>query len=337
MAAAAPSHAEPLPAGPAGIRPPRWRPLEIAFWVAPLPAFFAFHDRRQLVSQIFIYGLFAMSLDLILGYAGILSLGHAAFFGAGAYTAGLLARRGWTEPLSGLGAAAAIAGGFGYAVSFLVVGGADLTRLMVTLGIGLLTYEVANQASSITGGVDGLSDMQPATLLGKLSFGLDGKTAFVYSFAVLALMFALARRLVHSPFGLSLRGIRENARRMPAIGTDVNRRLRAVFALAAAMAGVAGAVLAQTTRFRGIDTLGFQRSAELLIILAFGGTGRLYGALLGAAVFTLAQDTLSGISPEYWQFWLGVVLVVLVLAAPGGLVGTLDLLQRQLARKGWGW
>src|SRR5262245_35344973 len=138
MAAAAPSHAERAPAAPAGIRRPRWHPLEIAFWVAALPAFFVFNDRRQLVSQIFIYGLFALSLDLILGYAGILSLGHAAFFGVGAYTAGLLARHGWPEPLSGLGAAAAVAGGFGYAVSFLVVGGADLTRLMVTLGIGLL-------------------------------------------------------------------------------------------------------------------------------------------------------------------------------------------------------
>jgi branched-chain amino acid transport system permease protein len=146
-------------------------------------------------------------------------------------------------------------------------------------------------------------------------------------------MFVLARRLVHSPFGLSLRGIRENARRMPAIGVDVHRRLRTIFALAAAMAGVAGAVLAQTTRFVGIDTLGFQRSAELLIMVAFGGTGRLYGALLGATVFLLAQDVLSGISPEYWQFWLGAVLVLLVLMAPGGLMGGLARLHQRLHRR----
>jgi branched-chain amino acid transport system permease protein len=328
-----------------GIRRARWHPLEIAFWAAPIPAFFLLADRRQFLSQIFIYGLFALSLDLILGYAGILSLGHAAFFGVGAYTAGLLARHGWPEPLSGAGAAGLVAGAFGYAASFLVVPGADLTRLMVTLGIGLLASEAANQASSITGGVDGLSDMQPATLFGKFSFGLDGTTAFVYSFAVLALTFLLARRLVHSPFGLSLRGIRENARRMPAIGVDVGRRLRTIFALAAAMAGVAGALLAQTTRFVGIDALGFQRSAELLIILAFGGTGRLYGALLGATVFIAAQDALAGISPEYWQFWLGAVLVLLVLLAPGGLMGGLEIghrklgqrLARQLDRKGWRW
>jgi branched-chain amino acid transport system permease protein len=317
---------------PAGIRHPRWRPLEIAFWAAPIPAFFVMSDRRQVLSQIFIYGLFALSLDLILGYAGILSLGHAAFFGVGAYTAGLLARHGWAEPLSGLGVAGLAAGGFGYAVSFLVVGGADLTRLMVTLGIGLLAFEAANQMSSITGGVDGLSDMHAATLFGRVSFGLDGTAAFIYSLVVLALIFALARRLVHSPFGLSLRGIRENARRMPAIGADVARRLRTVFALAAAMAGVAGALLAQTTRFVGIDSLSFQRSAELLIILAFGGTGRLYGALLGATVFILAQDVLAGLSPEYWQFWLGAVLVLLVLLAPGGLMGGLDRLQRRIAQ-----
>jgi len=327
--------------GAGGLRRPRWHPLEIVFWAAPIPAFFVMSDRRQFLSQIFIYGLFALSLDLILGYAGILSLGHAAFFGVGAYAAGLLARHSWSEPFSGLAVAALIAGGFGYAVSFLVVGGADLTRLMVTLGIGLLTAEVANQASSITGGVDGLADMQPATLFGRFSFGMDGTTAFVYSLAILAVMFLLARRLVHSPFGLSLRGIRENARRMPAIGTDVHARLRTIFALAAAMAGVAGALLAQTTRFVGIDTLGFQRSAELLIILAFGGTGRLYGALLGATVFIVAQDILAGISPAYWQFWLGAVLVFLVLAAPGGLMGGLDRIGQRLwplrARKGWRW
>jgi len=328
-----------------GIRRASWHPLELAFWAVPIPAFFLLADRRQFMSQIFVAGLFALSLDLILGYAGILSLGHAAFFGVGAYTAGLLAQHGWSEPLSGLGAAGVIAGAFGYAASFLIVPGADLTRLMVTLGIGLLASEAANQASSITGGVDGLSDMQAATLFGKFSFGLDGTTAFVYSLAVLFVVFLLARRLVHSPFGLSLRGIRENARRMPAIGADVGRRLRTIFALAAAVAGMAGALLAQTTRFVGIDVLGFQRSAELLIILAFGGTGRLYGALLGATVFIAAQDALAGLSPAYWQFWLGVVLVLLVLLAPGGLMGALDRLHQRalqpllarLERKGWRW
>ena len=341
--AAAPSPHE--PPGAEGLQRSRWHPLEVAFWATPLPVFFLMSDRRQFVSQIFICGLLALSLDLIVGYAGILSLGHAAFFGVGAYTAGLLARHGWSEPLSGLALAAIAAGGAGYAASFLVVRGANLTRLMVTLGIGLVAFEAANQASSITGGVDGLSDMQAATLLGRFGFGLDGTTAFVYSFVVLAAAFTLARRLVHSPFGLSLRGIRENPRRMSAIGGDVGQRLRAMFAIAAAMAGAAGALSAQTTRFVGIDSLGFQRSAELLIILAFGGTGRLYGALLGAAVFTLGQDALAGISPEYWQFWLGAVLVHPRSAGSGRSHGwsrrgprtPLAILVRRLARRRWRW
>jgi branched-chain amino acid transport system permease protein len=325
--------AAPEPPG-SGIRRPRWHPLEIAFWIAPALAFFVLSDRRVLLSQIFVYGLLALSLDLILGYAGILSLGHAAFFGTGAYTAGLLARHGWTEPLSGLAAAALIAAALGYAVSALVVRGADLSRLMATMGIGLLLFEAANQASSITGGVEGLADMQPGKLFGRFAFGLDGKAACIYSFVVLALVFALARRVVHSPFGLSLRAIRENVRRMPAIGANVQLRLRTIFALAAGIAGIAGAVLAQTTQFVGIDTLSFQRSAELLIMLVLGGAGRLYGGLVGATVFILAQDYLSGLSPEYWQFWLGAMLALLVLLARGGLLGGLERIQRRIQRRG---
>lgn len=317
------------------IAPPRWHPLEIAFWAAPLVAFFAAPDRRMFGSQVLAYGLFAMSLDLILGYAGILSLGHAAFFGTGAYTAGLLARAGWSEPFTGLVAAGAVSSLLGYAVGALVVPGSDLSRLMVTLGIGVTMFEVANQASSITGGVDGLSDMQAGKLFGRFGFALDGRTSYLYALVVLFLVFVFARRLVHSPFGLALRGIRENARRMPAIGVDVNRRLRAVFALAAAIAGVAGAVLAQTTQFVGIDTLGFQRSAELLIVVVFGGPGRLYGALIGATVFLLAQDYLAGISPAYWQFWLGAVLVLLVLIARGGMLGGLEILYQRVRRRTW--
>jgi len=317
----------------AGVAPPRWRWYEIAFWLAPVAAFFLLSDRRVLLSQIFVYGLLALSLDLVLGYAGILSLGHAAFFGTGAYTAGLLARHGWTEPLSGLIAAWLTSSALGFAASALVVRGADLSRLMVTMGIGLLLFEAANQASSITGGVEGLADMQPARLLGRFAFSLDGTTACLYSFAVLVLVFVLARRLAASPFGLGLRAIRENPARMPALGVNLSRRLRAIFTVGAGIAGVAGAVLAQTTQFVGIETLSFQRSAELLIMLVLGGTGRLYGGLLGAAVFILAQDYLSGISPEYWQFWLGAVLAALVLLARGGLLGAADGLRRLVARK----
>ncbi len=302
----------------------RWQPLEIVFWLIPIAAFFAFPGYLVLGSQIMIIGLLAVSLDLILGYAGIVSLGHAAFFGLGAYTAGLLAVHGWGEPLSGLLAAAAVAGLFGFCTSFLVVRGQDLTRLMVTLGIGLMLFEAANKAAFITGGVDGLSGMMVGKLLGVFEFDLYGKTAYVYSFVVLFLMFVLLRRLVKSPFGLGLIGIREGGRRMPAIGANVNRRLIAIFTISAAVAGVAGALLAQTTQFVGLDSLSFARSAELLIILVLGGTGRLYGALIGALVFMLAQDVIAGFNPAYWQFWIGLLLVVIVMFARGGILGGLE-------------
>ena len=297
------------------------RAWQAAFWLALLAAYFLLPGYRVLGSQILIMALFALSLDLVLGYAGIVSLGHAAFFGLGAYTAGLLAVHGWGEPLSGLVLAAMVAAIAGFLVSFLVVRGEDLARLMVTLGVGLLLYEAANRAAFITGGVDGLSGVQMGKLLGVFEFDLAGRTAYLYSLAVLFAGFLLLRRVVASPFGLALRGIRENARRMPALGAPVRARLVAAFTLGAAIAGVAGALLAQTTQFVGLDTLGFNRSAELLIMLVLGGTGRLYGAMLGTIVFMVAQDRLSGVSPVYWQFWLGLALVAFVFFARGGILG----------------
>jgi branched-chain amino acid transport system permease protein len=310
----------------------RWRAREIVFWLLPVAAFFLLPDYRVLGSQILIVGLFALSLDLILGYAGIVSLGHAAFFGIGAYTAGLLAVHGWGEPISGLVAAAITASLAGFFVSLLVVRGSDLTRLMVTLGIGLMLWETANKAAAITGGVDGLAGVTMSKIFGLWGFDLSGRTAFLYSLAVTFLLFLLARRIVHSPLGLSLRGIREGGQRMPAIGAPVAKRLRTIFTVGAGIAGVAGALLAQTTQFVGIDTLGFPRSAELLVMLVLGGVGRLYGGLLGAAIFMLAQDYLAGLSPVYWQLGIGLLLMAVVLFAKGGVLGGLATLAERRAR-----
>ncbi len=312
----------------------RWSRYEIAFWIVPVVAYFALPDFRTFGSQILIAGLFAMSLDLILGYARIVSLGHAAFFGLGAYTAGLLAHYGWGEPLSGLAAAAVVAALAGALASLLIVRGQDLTRLIVTLGVGLMLYEIANRASSITGGVDGLSDVNIKPLLGLFRFGFDGKTAYLYSLAVLFIVFCVLRRLVNSPFGLSLRGVREGERRMPAIGVSVPRKLVIVYTIGAGIAGIAGALLAQTTQFVGIDVLGFSRSADILIMLVLGGAGYLYGGLIGAAIFMILQDQLSDLSAAYWQFWLGMLLVMLVLFARGGVMTLIITLGRRL-RRAW--
>lgn len=324
------------PAAPIVPRLPtdRWRAAEIVFWLAVVAAFFAFPQHRVLASQILITGLFAVSLDLILGYAGIVSLGHAAYFGIGAYAAGILAVHGWGEPISGLVVAGAAGAIVGFATSFLVVRGSDLARLMVTLGIGLMLYEAANQMSSITGGADGLSGVSMGKVLGTFSFDLAGSTAYAYSLVVLFVLFVVARRIVASPFGLSLRGVRENVKRMPVIGAPVKRRLIAIYTVSAAMAGVAGGLLTQTTQFVGLDVFGFPRSADLMIMLVLGGTGRLYGGLIGAAVFMLAHHWLSDLNPIYWQFWLGLLLVVVVLFARGGILGAIDVLRARFGGRG---
>jgi len=310
----------------------RWRAIELAFWLLPVAAFFLFPNHRVLGSQILITGLFAVTLDLILGYAGIVSLGHAAFFGIGAYAAGLLAAHGWEEPFSGL-AVAGVAGALvGFATSILVVRGSDLARLMVTMGIGLMLFEVANQVPSITGGADGLSGVTMGKVFGLFAFDLTGTTAYAYSLGVLFALFVVARRIVNSPFGLSLRAVRENVRRMPAIGAPVARRLTAIYTISAAMAGIAGGLLAQTTQFVGLDVFGFPRSADLMIMLVLGGTGRLYGGLVGATVFMIAHHYLSDLNPVYWQFWLGLLLVVVVMFARGGILGALEGLAQRFRR-----
>lgn len=301
----------------------RWKIGEIVFWLAVAAAYFVFPKNLVLASQILIAGLFALSLDLILGYAGIVTLGHAAFFGVGAYTAGLLAKHGWNEPISGLFVAAAIAALLGWITSFLVLRGGDLARLMTTLGIASLLYELANRATPITGGVDGLQGVEMAKVLGLFGFDMYGRTGFVYVFVVVLLLFVAARAWINSPYGLSLRIIRENPVRARAIGVPLHRRLVTAYIVAAAYAGVAGALLAQTTQFVALDVLSFHRSANLLIMLIIGGTATLYGGFVGAALFILVQDRLADINPTYWLFWLGILLIATTLFLRRGVVGTL--------------
>jgi branched-chain amino acid transport system permease protein len=292
----------------------RWRWSEIAFWILALSCAYLFPSRYLIMTDIVRLALFALSLDLILGYAGIVSLGHAAFFGVGAYCAGLLALHGIiTEPVVALIAAGLVAMALGFVTSFLVIRGADLTRLMVTLGIALLLEALAERFSDITGGTDGLQGIEMAPILGLFSFDMFGKVGFFYSLAVLFLLFLLARRIVHSPFGLSLRAIKNNPLRAAAIGIPVNRRLIAIYTVAAFYAGIAGALFTQTTALASLDVFAFERSADLMLVLVIGGTGYLYGGLIGAVVFKMLQEVFSTITPQYWQFWIGLVLIVIVL------------------------
>ncbi|TMG73612.1 MAG: branched-chain amino acid ABC transporter permease [Betaproteobacteria bacterium] len=309
-------------------RQARWRPLEIAFWLATLLPFLVTPNYLSLASQIAITALFALSLDLILGYAGIVSLGHAAYFGFGAYTAGLLSKHYLGEPLTGLVLGAAAAGLLGYVTSHVIVRFRHLALIMLTLGLGLLLAEAANSASALTGGADGLQGVKMAPLLG-FKFDLYGRTAYAYSLAVLFAVFLVARRIIHSPFGLALRGIRENAIRMPAVGAPSLAHLRKVYTIAAVMAGAAGALLTQTTSTVSLEVLSFGRSADVLVILILGGAGRLYGGLVGAIVYMVARDQFSGLNPQYWYFWIGLLLVAVVMFLPNGILGGLSALGKK--------
>ena len=292
----------------------RWRLPETIFWIVCLAAVFIFPSRALLFTEIAILGLFALSLDLLLGYSGIVSLGHAAFYGLGAYAAGVLAKYGYGNQLLGLAVAALASASLGFATSFLVLRGSDLTRLMVTLGIASMLYELANKQAWITGGADGLNGIPPTPLLGFFEFDFAGRMAYLYSLSVLFILFLTARRLVHSPFGLSLRAVRDNPLRAATVGIPVNRRLIAVYTLSAAYAGIAGALLVQTQLFASLEVLDFKRSADVLLVLTLGGIGYLYGGLLGALVFTLMKEWFSILTPQYWEFWIGVLLVTFVLA-----------------------
>jgi len=290
-----------------------WRWSETLFWCLAVCVWFFFPNWNPLLNQIAITGLFVLSLDLIMGYAGIISLGHAAFFGFGCYVAGILTKHGVADPFAGLVITAAAAAGLGFVSSFFVLRGSDLTRIMVTISVALILGEIANRAVWLTGGADGLNGVAPSPVLGLFAFDLFGRVGSAYSLLVLFGLFLLARRLVGSPFGWALRASRMNPVRAGAIGIPVNRRLVAIYTIAAAYAGVAGALLAQTTQFVSLDVLGFQRSADAMLMLVIGGAGTLYGGLAGAAIFMVFQDQLAGITPVFWEFWIGLLLVVFVL------------------------
>ncbi len=298
----------------------RWKWWELALWLVALSSPLVLSTHALIINEIAIVALFAVSLDLILGFTGIVSLGHAAFFGMGAYAAALFAKLVMPDPLVGLAFAVAVSTVLGAVCSMTIIRGSDLTRLMVTLGVGLILMELANKLDWLTGGADGLQGVVMGPVLGQFEFDLAGRTSAWYSIGVLLVLFVLARRLVNSPFGATLKAIRDNRLRAMAIGIPVTQRIAVIYTVAAGMAGAAGALLAQTTGFASLDVFEFHRSADVMLVLVVGGTGWLYGGVVGAIAFTLLQNVISSITPQYWTFWIGLFLVVLVLVGRERLI-----------------
>jgi branched-chain amino acid transport system permease protein len=306
--------------------------LGVPLLVAALASYFLFPDYLLLLSNLFVLAIFALAYDLLQGHAGIVSLGHAAFFGLGAYSAAMIARAGITEPLAGLAGAMLISATAAFGITPIVVRGNDFTRLLVTLGLGFLLYEAANSARGLTGGADGLPDFTVGPVAGLFAFDFLGKTAFFYALIVLAAAYMFLRRVTESPFGLALRGIRENARRMSAIGASVRRHLAMAYTMAGAIAGLAGAVLAQINSFASLDMLGFDRSAEVIMMTTIGGSGSIPGVVMGAAAFGFMKDYLSTVSPKYWHLGIGIVLMLSVFVIPSGIAGIATSLRRRFGR-----
>jgi branched-chain amino acid transport system permease protein len=299
--------------------------LEWLPWVLALAAFFLLPQYLPFGARILVYILFALSLDLILGYGGIVTLGHTAFFGLGAYVAGILgAKAGITDPLAQMAAAAAAAALLGLATGAVILRTKGLTLLMLTLAITSILLEIANKATDLTGGADGLSGVNVAPILGQFRFDMFGKTAYLYCLLALFAGWWIVRRIIYSPFGASLVGIRENVLRMRAIGSPAYGRLVTVYTISATIAGCAGALLTQTNQFVGLNVLSFESAGELLVMLVLGGVGRIYGAFVGPLVYMIAQDQLAKQFPEYWYFGIGLLLVLVVMFARGGLLGIVD-------------
>ena len=303
-------------------------------WILMIAAFFLFPDRVTFGTQVLIAIMFTLSLDLILGYAGIVTLGHAAFFGIGAYTVALLsARLHWGEPISALAAGALLAALAGFISGWFLLRYRGLTLLMLTLATAILVQELGNYRSDITGGYDGVPGMEIWPLLGLFENDLFGRTYYIYVAILLLLIFYVIRRIVYSPFGQALTGIRENVRRMHAIGSPVHRRLVASYTLAAAIAGAAGALFAQSTAYATLGVFDFDNSAKVMVMLILGGAGRLYGAFVGAPIYMILEDNLAKLSPAFWQFGIGLLLVLTVLFARRGLLGMAEDAGRYFKRK----
>jgi branched-chain amino acid transport system permease protein len=310
-----------------------WRVGEWLWLAVALACYFVFPEYLSLGTSVLVMVLLVLSYDLLLGFSGVLSLGHAVFFGLGAFTAGWLALAGWTEPISAVLAGAVVAAALAALIGPFLLRLTGLPLLMVTLAFGVLVFEAAHKATKITGGDDGLSGIQFAPILGTFEWRLGGATSYLYVLAWLVVVFLLMKRVASSPFGVMLQGIRENPARMRLIGNRVLPHLTLAYVISGAVAGAAGALFTQANAFVGLGVLALDTSVDVLVMLVLGGIGSLYGALLGAPAYMLLKHFSSQWNPFYWMLIIGVLLIAVVLLGKGGLVGMAQAATRKLRRR----
>jgi branched-chain amino acid transport system permease protein len=313
----------------------RFHPAEALPWLIAIAAYFLFPDQMILGGQTLIMVLFALSLDLIVGYAGVVTLGQAAYFGVGAYAAAnLVTQLEWTEPISGMLCGALLAAVFGLFSGLVLLRYRGLALLVLTLAMATMLQEAGNLFHDLTGGYDGIPGVNVSPLFGYFTYDLYGHTYYLYCLGALAVAFYGVRRIVYSPFGAALAGIRENVARMHALGSPVRWRLVVAYTIAAGLSGAAGALFAQTNAYVTLGVLDFSQSAGVLVMLVLGGAGWLYGAFVGAALYMVLQDNLAKISPEFWQFGIGLILIAVVLLIRRDTLKLREPLRRWVAR-GW--
>ena len=308
--------------------------------LAGLAGYWLFPEDLGLLTRIAATALYVLSLDLVLGYAGIATLGQAAMFGTGAYAAGIAAVNLVDEPLTLLAIGGVAGGLIALATGALILHARGLTLLMLTIAVTQIVQEVANKARDWTGGSDGLSGIDPAPVLGLFRFDMFGRTSYLFALAVLVIGLLVARRIVRSPFGLACRGVKEDSLRIAALGGSPKGYLVAMYGVAGLFAGVAGALTAVTSGIVGLDSVGFSWSAEALVMLVLGGTGRLYGAVIGTVAFMAIHHILAATDPFHWMLFIGLFLMGTVLFLPGGIASGVTAAVERLAglagRKGKG-
>ena len=305
--------------------------LEPVFWTVTLLVYFVYPQYLAVATTVLIMVLFALACDLAIGFAGILTLGHAVYFGIGAYAAGLIAKFAWNEAITGAIAAAGIAAAVAAALGPFVLRLSGLPLIMVTLGINVIAFEAGNKATWLTGGDDGLTGFSMAPLFGLFRWSLFGHTKFLYVLGWLFVLFYLLRRVIASPFGVALQGIRENRQRMRLVGAPVLHQLVTAYVVSAAVAGIAGALLAQTSAFVSLGVLSVDVTLDGLVIIVLGGIGTLFGSLVGAPLYLLVKHFTGQWNPDYWYLAIGLLLILTVRFGRGGILG---LLTRHLPRAG---